>query len=88
MTMTKEEATVLWNGLGDNAKEVLGQLYLNGPQYDGHVASKVGRDQLRDLEFIERGFGWQWLTRVGVEVANLAPVADWFDGRWRKKQCA
>lgn len=38
-----------FDGLQPNAKEVLGQLFLYGPTYDGHVASKAGRDALREL---------------------------------------
>lgn len=83
----KEEAGLVWEALRPDAKEVLGQLFLNGPQYDGCVVSKMGRDGLFCHDLISRGFGWQWLTQRGVLVATLAPVGDLFEGCWRKKQC-
>lgn len=78
---------VSFSQLSGAAKEVLGQLFMNGPQWDGNVVSKSGRDELRDHELIERGDGWQWLSRAGVKLASdyKQIPASWFDGRWRKK---
>ncbi len=80
---------ITFEELPSNAQEVLGQLFLFGPQWDGHLASKVGRNILVDNALVERANGWQWLTRAGVEVAvNGSPTkipASWFEGRWRKK---
>jgi hypothetical protein len=59
---------------------------LNGPLFDGYVPSKAGRDFLFERGLIDRGFGWQWLTKEGVAVCVFAKVENWFDGRWRKKQ--
>lgn len=81
-------AAETWARLDRAAQEVFGQLYLNGPQWDGYVVSKTGRDALHALGLIERGFGWQWLTREGVEVAVHAPVGDFRNGVWRRKQIA
>jgi hypothetical protein len=74
--------------LHNNAKEVLGQLFLHGPTWDGYLASKTGRDILVDAGLAEHGFGWQWLTRAGTQMAvetGVTPGFPWFDGRWRKK---
>lgn len=70
-----------------DAQEVLGQLFLFGPCYDGGIASKHGRDILFENALIERGDGWQWLTRAGVELSLEADVRNRADQRWHKKQC-
>ena len=51
-----------------NAKETLLCLFLHGPTFDGDVPSKSGRDTLYELGLIDRGDGYQWLTRVGVKL--------------------
>jgi hypothetical protein len=89
-----ERAAAQFAALQPIDREVLGQLFLYGPSYDGSIASKVGRDRLRELNLIERGFGWSWLTRAGVEMALCAgqkiaheqgiPVT--VPDLWRKKQ--
>lgn len=76
----------LFSDLEPNAKEVMGQLFLFGPQYDGCLVSKVGRDVLVDAGLADRAFGWQWLTEAGVQMAVTADVKGWNDPRWRKKQ--
>lgn len=80
---------ITFENLLPNAQEVLGQLFVFGPQWDGHLASKVGRDILVEYGLVVRGAGWQWLTEAGVKMAvGGSPTtipADWFEGRWRKK---
>jgi hypothetical protein len=72
--------------LSPSAKEVMGQMFILGPCWDGYIVSKMGRNELHDHKLIERGFGWQWLTRDGVEMAIKADVKQRADQRWRKKQ--
>lgn len=68
------------------AREVMFQLFVFGPCYDGGLASKTGRDELVDQGLAFRTHGWQSLTAAGVEMAIAADVKDWHDQRWRKKQ--
>lgn len=76
--------------LSSDAIEMLGQLFVKGPVWDGNCVSKVGRTALVDMGLAERGDGWQWLTRFGVETA-LKLAADRHRGvwdTWRKKAAA
>lgn len=78
---------IWFDDLPNNAKEVLGQLFLTGPQWDGNISSKTGRDFLHEHGLIARASGWQWLTEEGVKMAsNYKSIPEsWFEGRWRKK---
>jgi hypothetical protein len=51
------------------AKDVLGQLFMKGPTWDGNITSKSGRGELvsRGLAFHAHGFAS--LTEEGVRVA-------------------
>ena len=49
--------------------EVLWQLFLTGPVWDGDLASKTGRDELVDLGYAMRSQGWQTLTKNGLNFA-------------------
>lgn len=76
-------------GISPSAKEVLGQLFMNGPTWDGNVASKNGRGELirAGLAFHENGFAS--LTpeglRVAIEWKEFAkPYTEW-SRRWLKK---
>lgn len=76
--------------LSPNAIEMLGQLFVKGPVWDGNCVSKSGRTELVSLGFAERGDGWQWLTRLGVEAA-LEFASNRHSGvweEWRKKAAA
>jgi hypothetical protein len=55
--------------LSGAAEDVLWCLFYHGPTWDGNVPSKSGRDDLFDLELIDRADGWQWLTRDGIMLA-------------------
>lgn len=55
--------------LSGAATETLWCLFALGPTEDGNLPSKSGRDDLVSLGFAERGDGWQWLTRDGVNMA-------------------
>lgn len=51
------------------ARDVLMQLFLKGPTWDGNVSSKGGRDELVSLKLAEHRNGWAYLTREGVTLA-------------------
>jgi len=50
------------------AADVLRCLFFHGPTWDGNVPSKTGRDELVDMKLAQRGQGWQWLTRAGMDI--------------------
>lgn len=75
-------------GLSASAVEVLGQLFVKGPTWDGNICSKVGRGELVRTGLAEHAFGWAFLTREGVRVAiewNLEELRKWNDARWYRK---
>ncbi len=49
------------------AMETLCQLFFDGPTWDGHLASKTGRDILVDVGDVVRTHGFQYLTLQGIE---------------------
>jgi len=49
--------------------EVLWQLFLTGPVWDGDLVSKTGRDELVDSGHVARAKGWQTLTKEGMVLA-------------------
>lgn len=53
-------------------REVLWQLWRNGPTWDGNIISKPDRDELFKLGLAERVNGWSYLTTAGVETALAA----------------
>lgn len=55
--------------LSGAAVDVLGQLFVNGPTWDGNLISKSGRDELVRLEMAHRWDGWQTLTQDGLVAA-------------------
>ncbi len=63
--MTKIEATPL----SGNAIEVLGQLYVSGPTWDGNICCKNGRGQLCRAGLAWHEHGYASLTPEGVRVA-------------------
>lgn len=63
--MTTFQAEVLSGA----AVEMLGQLYVNGPTWDGNVASKSGRDALCRAGLAWHEHGYASLTPEGVHVA-------------------
>jgi hypothetical protein len=72
--------------LSGAAKDVMMQLFVTGPTWDGNVIAKSGRDELCAAGVAEHRNGWAYLTREGVEMAIVAPVKDWSDQRWWRKQ--
>lgn len=58
-------------------REVLWQLFRNGPTWDGNIISKSDRDELFKLGLAARVDGWSFLTLDGMETA----IAAGFDKR-------
>ena len=67
--------------------EVLMQLFVEGPTWDGNLVSKSQRDALVDQGFADRWNGWNFLTQEGIEAAVAGGLAarHWFDKRWYNK---
>jgi hypothetical protein len=75
--------------LSSSAKEVLGQMFLNGPIWDGNVCSKVGRGELVSAGLAIHAHGFAFLTSEGVRTAIEwkdfhRPLTDWSQ-RWLRK---
>lgn len=81
-----------FDALSSAAQEVMMQLFVTGPAWDGHVVSKQGRSELVTAGYAERFNGWQQLTIKGLAVAidegTRRRVKNWEDQRWYKKACA
>lgn len=70
------------------AVEVLGQLYVSGPTWDGNISSKNGRDELCRAGLAWHQHGYVSLTPEGVRVAiewNRDDLQRRHDNRWIKK---
>ena len=67
--------------------DVLMQLFVQGPTWDGNLISKAERDALVDRGFADRWNGWNFLTQEGVEaaVAGGRLARGWSDKRWYNK---
>jgi hypothetical protein len=72
--------------LSSSAKDVMMQLFVVGPTWDGNLISKQGRTELVDKGLVFRTEGWQSLTEAGLTIAINADVSDWHDQRWYRKQ--
>jgi len=73
--------------LSENAIEVLGQLFVNGPTWDGNIISKPGRGELFHAGLVLRVNGFAFLTEEGVRIASEWNVRRDRDGeRWYKKR--
>jgi hypothetical protein len=55
--------------LSSAAIEMLGQLYVNGPTWDGNVCSKQGRSELCRTGLAWHAHGYASLTPEGVRTA-------------------
>ena len=89
IAVLQAQANVGFGRLSSSARDVLGQLFVQGPAWDGGVVSKVGRDALVDAGLVYRTrHGWQALTQAGLDMACLVDVKNRRDTRWyRKQQC-
>ena len=67
--------------------EVLMQLFVQGPTWDGNLISKAERDALVSAGLADRWNGWNFLTQEGLEAAVAGGIAakKWADKRWYKK---
>ena len=67
--------------------EVLMQLFVQGPTWDGNLISKTERDNLVAVGMADRWNGWNFLTQEGVEAAVAGGVLarNWHDKRWYNK---
>lgn len=67
--------------------EVLMQLFVYGPTWDGNLISKEERDRLVDAGLVVRWNGWNQLTEEGLEagLAGGKAAKHWHDKRWYNK---
>ncbi len=74
--------------LSPAAIEMLGQLYVNGPTWDGNVCSKQGRGELCRAGLAWHEHGYASLTPAGVKIAaewNIADLKRRHNDRWLNK---
>lgn len=74
--------------LSGAAIDVLGQLYVSGPTWDGNITSKVGRGELVAAGLAWHEHGYASLTPEGVYIAvnwDRAQLIRRHDQRWIKK---
>lgn len=62
--------------LSATAIEVLGQLYVSGPTWDGNICSKVGRGELCRAGLAQHAHGYAFLTSEGVRAAAEWDISD------------
>lgn len=72
--------------LSSAAIDVLGQMFIFGPIWDGNVVSKSGRDELVANGLAFRYEGWQALTSFGLKMALEHPAKNRIDQKWYRKQ--
>lgn len=89
--MSTDEETLraheqLFATLSSGAKDVMMQLFVAGPTWDGNVVSKFGRDELIDNNIAFRTNGFASLTLMGVHMASIVNVKRRSDRRWYAKQ--
>lgn len=79
--------SVVVKALSANAVEMLGQLFVNGPTWDGNIICKTGRGELFDTGLASRVNDFSFLTEEGVRAASEWNVHwDRDDERWYKKR--
>lgn len=67
-------------------KDVLAQLFLHGPVWDGNIASKSARDAMVQAGLAKHENGWAFLTSEGVAFALRFDASGWADKRFHRKQ--
>jgi len=72
--------------LSSGAKEVMMQLFVMGPTWDGNLVSKQGRSELIEYGLVFKVEGFQSLTESGLLMAISCDVSGWKDQRWHRKQ--
>lgn len=68
------------------AEEVLAQMFMQGPVWDGNLVSKSGRDELLGRGFAMRVDGWQTLTKAGLLRAINTDYKSWENQAMFRKQ--
>ena len=81
--ITEQQERRLMKPMSSSAIDVLRQLFLRGPVWDGNLVSKAGRTELVDSGYAAQSDGWQWLTDRGVAVTAGRERAK--NDEWRKK---
>jgi hypothetical protein len=76
----------MFDPLSGAAKDVMMQLFVTGPTWDGNLIAKSGRNELVDKGLAFRCEGWQSLSLEGLKVAITADVKGRSDQRWYQKQ--
>lgn len=66
---TMNMTTFTSTGLSPAAVEVLGQLFVSGPTWDGNICSKAGRGELCQADLAFHAHGWASLTAEGIRTA-------------------
>jgi hypothetical protein len=67
--------------LSSAAVDVLGQLYVNGPTWDGNVSSKAGRGDL-----IRAGLAWHEHGYASLTPEGLRTAVEWNRDDLRRRQ--
>lgn len=75
-----------WESLSSAAKDVMMQLFLNGPTWDGNIIAKNGRGELCENNLAFHTNGWASLNEHGVIMASEVNVKTRNDQRWYNKQ--
>ena len=73
-------------GMPPEARETVRCLFFHGPTRDGDMPSKSGRDEIVSLGLAERGDGWQWLTRAGIDFAIVILLLDGEKDKWQRQR--
>lgn len=64
------------NALSSAERDVLTQLFLNGPTQDGDLCSKAARDELVEYGLARRCNGWNFLSASGVAMGLDGRLGD------------
>jgi hypothetical protein len=72
--------------LSGAAKDVMLQLFVAGPTWDGNVVAKSGRNELCNEGLAFHNSGWASLTEEGVRMAVRVDVKSWANQSWYQKQ--
>lgn len=73
-------------GIGSGARDTLQCLFFHGPTWDGNIPCKTGRAELVEKGYAERGKGFTWLTRAGIEFAIDSMAMDDAKDRWERRK--
>ena len=73
-------------GMGSAAREVMRCLFLQGPTWDGDIPSKAGRGELIANGYAKHGYGYAWLTDIGVEFAITSMLLGEEKDRWNNRR--